>query len=190
MVTAIEDPEGKKIYVNREPYLTFGRTVARISRMGGLSFRQSLLEATGDLEAAEECHCRGYAMYRKGKVREALALFREALAHDPARALTRVDVGEILRQLGRPDEAMIHLRMALDVDRRRTGTSAQAYNIMGNTWVDMGRFNESLEEYNSCLSINPGFLPAYVNRGWAHYKIGNYEGAQKRPGKNLQTGPG
>ncbi len=189
VVTATEDPHRGRTYINREPYVTLGQTIARLSRQGGLLFRQSMDETTGDDHAAQECHRRGYSLYREGKIEEALSLFRQALAHDPSRALSRVNAGEILRQLNRPHEALIQLGLALDLDLRRSDVSAQAYNIRGNTLTDMQCYQESLEEYNSCLSISPEFVPALVNRGWAYQMIGDYSSARTDLEKALELEP-
>jgi tetratricopeptide (TPR) repeat protein len=135
-------------------------------------------EGTGDAKRAEELHQEGYAHYREGRRAEALESFRQALAHDPRRVLTRVDVGEILRQQGRGDEALVHLRMAIEMEGEPTRLSAQAYNIAGNVLSERGSFLESLEEYDSSIRIDPIFAPAYVNRGWALYKLERMEEAE------------
>ncbi len=175
-ITTVEKPDGYKIFITDEPWKTFSRMMAQVSRKTGV-FHGEMMKEKGEGDV-EEIHQRAYTLYHEGHIGEALKIFRHAVALDPERAVSRVDIGEILRQTGKPEEAMIHLRLALDMDQRKSHISAQAYNIMGNTLCDMGRFAESIEEYLSSISVAPLFVPPYINRGWAYFRLGEWEKAQ------------
>ncbi len=171
--------DGKKEFINEEPWVTFGKVVAYHSYRMGLFYEEMFKEVADEPEMFDKFHQKGVSLYRDGKKKEALECFRTALAYNPSSALSRVDVGEILRQMGKLDEAMVHLRLALEIDKRSSNISAQAYNILGNVWVDMGKIDESFEEYRSAESVDPNFAPLYVNRGWVYFKKGEYEKAKK-----------
>jgi len=183
-VTAIERADGSKVFLEDEPYKTFSRNMAEVSYRMGIFHREMMKEKFNEddeeLEADSELlHIKAYDFYHGGNPEKALELFRQTVALDPGRAISRVDIGEILRQKGKGDEAILHLRLALDIDRRKSKVSAQAYNIIGNTLCDKGRYEESLEEYLSSIDVDPDFVPPYINRGWAYYKLGEYDKAME-----------
>ncbi|MCE1247458.1 MAG: tetratricopeptide repeat protein [Firmicutes bacterium] len=186
LVTSVEN-DGHKIFLNEEPWLTIGRNTALLSVKTGLLHSELFEEnCPGD---AEELHNKAFKLYLDGQKEESLAFFRKALALDPKRALSRVDAGEILRQMGKYSEALVHLRLAIEIDMRRTEVSAQAYNIIGNTLFDLGKIEESLEEYTSSISIEPNFVPPYINRAWALLKLDRVVNAEKDLEKALQLEP-
>lgn len=186
-VTTIERVDGSKVFLKDEPWKSFCRMMAQVSfRMGVFHSEMMKEKAEGP---ADEIHKKAFDLYHSGKQEEALDLFRQAAALDPARALSRVDMGEILRQQGKGHEAILHLRLALDIDRRGSEASAQAYNIIGNTLCDMGRYEESLEEYLSSIDVSPEFVPPYINRGWAYFKLGHPEKAEADYKKALELEP-
>jgi signal peptidase I len=186
-ITTVEKSDGSKIFITDEPWKTFSRMMAEVSRKAGVFHSEMMKEKTED--DGEEIHKKAYSLYHEGKDAEALTLFRQAVALNPERALSRVDMGEILRQSGQYEEAILHLRLALDIDRRKSHISAQAYNILGNTLCNMGKFAESIEEYLSSISVDPLFVPPYINRGWAYFRLGEWEKAQADIEKALKMEP-
>lgn len=193
-VTTIERIDGTKIFLEDEPYETFSCMMAEVSYRMGIFHREMMKEKFNEddknVEAdAELLHINAYDLYHNGEQEKALDLFRQATALDPTRAISRVDIGEILRQKGEGDEAILHLRLALDIDRRNSKISAQAYNIIGNTFCDRGEYQESLEEYLSSIDVSPDFVPPYINRGWAYYKLGEYEKAMEDYNKAIEIEP-
>lgn len=186
-ITTVEKPGGNKIFITDEPWKIFSRMMAEVSRKAGVFHGEMMKEKAED--DGEEIHRKAYSLYYEGKSEEALELFRQAVALNPERALSRVDMGEILRQSGQYEEAILHLRLALDIDRRKSHISAQAYNILGNTLCNMGRFAESIEEYLSSISVDPLFVPPYINRGWAYFRLEEWEKAQADLKKALKMEP-
>ena len=187
-VTAIEKDDGTKVFITDEPWKTFSRMTAKTSYKNGVFHKEMMKEKAEG--SPEKIHKKAFDLYKKGKTFEALDLFREAVALDPGRALTRVDMGEILRQQGKYNEAVTHLRLALEIDRRESEVSAQAYNILGNTLSNMGRYRDALEEYISSIDVSPEFVPPYINRGWAYFKLGQTPKAEKDYKKALELEPG
>jgi signal peptidase I len=177
-VIAVEKADGTKIHINEEPWKTFGRMTAAVSWKAGLYHEEMMKEKSGNEEFVGDIHQKAYNLYMQGYPDVALEVFRQTLAHDPKRASSRIDVGEILRQEKEFERALIHLRLAIEIDNRKTEISAQAYNIIGNTLVDRGMISESLEEYNSAISVNPDYAPPYVNRGFAYYNLGDCNAAE------------
>ena len=48
----------------------------------------------------------------------------------------------------------------------------QAYNNLGLTFIDMGRVDRAMAEFDKALAVDPGFYEAYNNRGGALDKMG------------------
>jgi tetratricopeptide (TPR) repeat protein len=183
-VTSIEQNNNPRLFINEEPWITMGKNIAYLSLKTGLLHSELFLEkCPGD---AESLHNKAFKLYLEGKKDEALEHFRKALALNPCRALSRVDIGEILRQKGQYKEALVHLRLALETDRRKSDVSSQAYNITGNTLCDMGKVGDSIEEYSSSMEIHPEFVPPYINRAWAYIKMEKPEEARKDLVKALE----
>ena len=53
----------------------------------------------------------------------------------------------------------------------------------------MGRFEESLPDYNKALEIEPTLAKAYINRGIAYSQLGQYEKAIADYEKGLELDP-
>lgn len=191
VVTAIENRAREKIYLKEEPWKSIGKNIAKISYKTGLLFSEQMKETAAiiDNNNAENLHNKAFSLYKKGELEKALAIFRQAAALDPNRTMTRINMGEILRQQGRYDEAEIHLRTALEIDQRKTPLSAQAYNILGNTLCNKMLYQESLEEYNSGIDVDPAFTPLYINRSWAFMKLGSFEKAREDLEQALRQEP-
>ncbi|MEO1212502.1 MAG: tetratricopeptide repeat protein [Bacteroidota bacterium] len=54
-----------------------------------------------------------------------------------------------------------------------------AYGCRANYWIDQGKYEQALQDLDACLSKNPNFAEAYVNRGLLYASIEHYEEALK-----------
>jgi tetratricopeptide (TPR) repeat protein len=83
------------------------------------------------------------------------------------------ELGNILLQRGRVDEAMVHYQQALQIKP----DSAEASYHLGNALFQKGRADEAIAWYQQALQIKPGFAEASFNLGNALLQKGRVDDA-------------
>ena len=113
------------------------------------------LEAT-DVEGAE----RGY---------------RQALALEPAHGHAHLNLGAILCEAGRCDEAVVLYEKAIEL-----GVSLPLLHFNHAIALeDLGLFHQALASYDKALELDAQLLDAHYNAGFLLEKMGNAQGALK-----------
>jgi tetratricopeptide (TPR) repeat protein len=136
-----------------------------------------------------------------------VTFWMDIVAKSPQKARPRNNLGVKLKERGRIEEAIVHLREAL----RLKPDYAQAHNNLGNALSDQGEFDaainhlseavrllpyseqlhynlgnaykskgrldEAIEQYEKALSIQPDFTDAMNNLALAHVGKGEYDKA-------------
>lgn len=158
------------------------------------------LECTGDNSKAHDCL--GGALFKQGRIQEAMVHFQEAVRIDPANSSAWANLGGGLLGQGRTGEAMTHLREALRFDPGlvealnnlgngycRQGQSeramvcfqeairikpdyAEAHSNLGGVYASLGRFSEAVEQYRITLRLNPSYPETHNNLGNAFSRLG------------------
>ena len=101
-------------------------------------------------------------------------LYRSVLSRNPESWLAHDNLGVVLVQKGRPDEALGHYREAI----RLNPTYPEAYNNLGNALAKASRFAEAEEAYAGALRVRPSFAAAEYNWGYALNQEGRYAQAE------------
>jgi len=78
------------------------------------------------------------------------------------------DLGALLLQMGRLDEAIAHFRRALEI----SPNLIEAYNNLGMALMRSGRTEEALAEYNRALVLEPDDADTQIALGAALRQIG------------------
>jgi protein O-mannosyl-transferase len=104
-------------------------------------------------------HGLGRALVGLGRPDEAIAVFREALAHDFLTAGIHTDLGVALARAGRHDEAVAHFEMAASLNPR----SAAARNNLGGALVRQERLEEAVAQFEMAVRLDPSLVDAYYN---------------------------
>jgi tetratricopeptide (TPR) repeat protein len=150
---------------------------------------------------------RAKALQRQGDLVEAEAAYGRVLALEPDHAEALNNLGNVLRALKRPDEAVVRLRQALAArpehpailsnlglalgDLRRFAEAAECHrraiaidpklaaghNNLGLALKELGLIAEAQASYRSALALNPGFAEALNNLGNALRAEGRLEEA-------------
>ena len=102
-------------------------------------------------------------------------LYRSVLERNPASWLAHDNLGVVLAQRGRPDEALVHYREAI----RLNPAYPEAYNNLGNVLAKARRFGEAEEAYAGALRARASFAAAEYNWGYALNQEGRYAQAEQ-----------
>jgi tetratricopeptide (TPR) repeat protein len=109
---------------------------------------------------------------------EARAAYERALAADPALVDARINLGRLLQEAGRLDDAESQYRAVLD-----TGEHALAAYNLALVMEDLGRPADAIRAYGRALAADPELAEAHFNlariheqRGDSHAAIRHYNG--------------
>ena len=109
----------------------------------------------------------------QGRLDEAIALYRAALARDPNDALTYSNLGTALAASGQLDEAVVQYRRALEL----APNDADSHYNLGNALMAQGRTADAADRFREALRIEPGLPEAHLNLGNALAALGLIEEA-------------
>lgn len=101
----------------------------------------------------------GGLMFERGQLGLARAFFERGLAARPRSAVLHGNLGEVLRLMGRQDDALGHLRLALQIEPRL----AQAWNSIGLLAYDRAQYADAELAYREALRLRPQFAAALIN---------------------------
>ncbi len=121
----------------------------------------------------------------KGRVDEAAADARLALAAAPDDAEAHLTLGDALLRQGMPRDAFAEYDRAL---RIQPG-SAVAHNNLGNVLLQAGRIDEAVDHYRAALRSKPDFAKAHANLGDAYLRGGRVDDAIAEYGVALAEDP-
>jgi tetratricopeptide (TPR) repeat protein len=148
-----------------------------------LAFAQTTKQ---DIQAGEKSLMqKGNELMRIRKFDEAVEVFQQAVAAQPAAIEPRVMLGTAMINSGHPIEAIEEIKRAIQLD----STSAPAYLVMGNANLTMRRYNEAIEAFAQSVRINPDYLPAYLNLGIAYSETKHFEESVEANKQALRISP-
>ena len=108
-----------------------------------------------------------------------------ALALQPNLASAHNHLGNALRDLGQPDEAIVSYRRALAI----TPAAADAYNNLGNALRDGWRLHEAIASYRQVLQLAPDNARAHNNLGNALADLGQLAAAAASYRRSIEIDP-
>jgi tetratricopeptide (TPR) repeat protein len=109
-----------------------------------------------------------------GDYRDVEAFYRSILAGNPDSWMAHDNLGVVLVQKGKADEAVVHYREAI----RLNPSYPEAFNNYGNVLAKAGRWSEAEEAYAGALKARPTFAAAEYNWGYALNQAGQYARAE------------
>jgi len=145
--------------------------------------------------------------YALGQFKEAADAYKQAIKLDENNADAEYGLGLTMNKLGRTDEEILAYRRAVQIKpdhansleklglalfkQKRFAESATAfeslrtykpdaktYNALGESLIEAGKTDDSIEAFNNALGYNPDFEKARYNLGRAYIKQGNRDLAQ------------
>ncbi len=118
--------------------------------------------------------------------RDAETLWRDTLAKNPNAAMARVNLGHLLQQSGRVDEAMTQLAAALALEPDEW----DVHSNLANALAFQGRLDEAVVRYQEAIRLAPGQWLPYNNLGNALAALGRYPEARAAYEGALRLRPG
>ncbi len=115
-------------------------------------------------------HLFGVLQVQSRRVQSGVELIRRSLQVDPHQAGALMNLGNALRDLSRPTEALASFEAAL----RLNPHFAEAFYNRGNTLADLGRLEEACSSYEHALQIE-----SQMSGAW--YQLGNVLMRLNRP---------
>jgi len=126
-------------------------------------------------------------LYRQeGRIEDAVASFKKALAITPYDALIYNNLGVTYAQAGKHAEAAAAYQKATELNPGL----AEAYFNLGNLYMASGRPHDAVRAYKQSIETNPYLAEAYVNMGAVYANEGNYQEAIQSYRKALEIFPG
>lgn len=155
-----------------------------------LSRQADALASAGDAAGAEPLYARaleadptlagthnnhGNALRALGRLQEAAAAYRAAVAHGLHEGMAHYNLGSVLRQAERHGEADDAFRQSLAL----RPDHAEAWNNRGNLLRDLGRFGEAAMGYRRALALRPDWADAHDNLGAVLYLLHEQGGVEE-----------
>ena len=116
----------------------------------------------------------GVLTWRQGRAYESEeVLWRHTLEKNPSAWIAHNNLGNLLEDQDRTDEAMEHYRLALQYKP----DFADAHNNLGTLLVERGDIFEAIDHYRQALERRPGAAPFHFNLGKALVMLGKTDEA-------------
>jgi protein O-mannosyl-transferase len=116
---------------------------------------------------------------------DAETLYRATFRKNPASWMAHNNLGVLLADKGRTDEALTQYRKALELNP----DYAEAHNNLGLLLAKMGRTDEAMADYRKALEIKPDYGGAHFNLGLLLAKMGRTDEAMAQYLKALELNP-
>ena len=152
----------------------------------GRRYKEGHGRLAGDAAPAPDPVARALQLHQQGRIAEAQAIYREALAREPGHAVATHYLGMATWQLGDPVEGERLMRASL----ARDASIPDFHNNLGLLLRDTRRAEDAVSSYRRALEADPGWFEAYNNLGLALEDAGRLEEAAEAYRTALEREPG
>ena len=126
-----------------------------VASLGARAPRTPRVEAAPEDPQVGELYAQGFQAQRAGKQAEALAAYRAVLRRDPGHGETHARLGELARERGDDQSALLHSLQALRGDDRPEALLAAA-----DAYRKTGRPDDAIALYQDVIARDPGHVVA------------------------------
>ena len=116
------------------------------------------------------CSNLGLVLTRQGKLPQAIACFRQALAGKPDDPAILAHMGRCLSGMGRVEEAIIALGTSLSFH-----PEARTFQELGNVLIAAGRAADAIACFERAVELNPGLAESYFTLGNLRFAAGHWD---------------
>jgi Flp pilus assembly protein TadD/4-amino-4-deoxy-L-arabinose transferase-like glycosyltransferase len=127
----------------------------------------------------------GTELQAQGRLDEAIAFYRAALARDPKDAVTHSNLGTALAARGQLDEAIAQYQTALSL----APNDADSHYNLANALLAQGKIVDAVAQFRDALRIEPGLPEAHLNLGNALAELGETEEASDHYRRAIELRP-
>jgi len=160
------------------------RAAAKSGQATGNPLREAATKPMAP-EAAELLEV-GLKHHQAGRLAEAEACYRRALAAHPGHADAFHLLGIVAAQTGRAGLSAELIGQAIKLNKR----NPFYFSNLGNALLALKRFDEALASYGKALALKPDYADAFYNRGNALQELKRFDEALASYGKALEFQPG
>lgn len=140
------------------------------------------IERTSDEKFLLGCFInRGSAKEQKRDFKGAYEDFYRAYSYDTTDISVLNNLGTVLDNLGRQEEAIMYLKKAIALDSSFVGP----YVNIGFQYSQLGRYEEALVYFNKALELEKDEPLTLNNRGFTRYKLNDLSGALEDINKSI-----
>jgi Tfp pilus assembly protein PilF len=129
----------------------------------------------------------GVVQQREDDPRAAHDSYRRALEIKPDFTQGQINLGTLLGDVGRLDDAADLFRLALRTNPGQAGL--RAHNGLGAVLEKQGDLAGAMEHLEQALEIDPNFAEAHNNLGVVHARLGRLDAARAEYEKALEVSP-
>ncbi len=116
---------------------------------------------------------RGHAAAREGRLADAEAAYRQAVAADATSVRAHESLATLLARRGDAEGAIEHFGVAVRLEPE----NAQAHSDLGALLSELGRNDRALEHLARAVELEPGLAPAQVSLGNVQTRTGRFDEA-------------
>ncbi len=135
---------------------------------------------------AEACNNLALVLRSQGKLDQAVARFKQAIALRPDYAEAYSNLGDILCRQSKLDEATVQLEQAIAL----APGHAAAHNNLGNVLAIQEKFEQAIARFQRAIALDPGFAEAHNNLGSVLWKQEKVDEATVHVSRALALRPG
>jgi Tfp pilus assembly protein PilF len=123
--------------------------------------------------------------HEAGRLQEAERLYRQILAAVPALAQAHCNLGVVLQDFKRPEEAIFSYDRALALQP----DFVEALNSLGTAYHELGNLEAAVDCYRRVLKLRPDLVEAHNNLALLLLDIGSFQEAEIHVERALQLAP-
>jgi tetratricopeptide (TPR) repeat protein len=127
----------------------------------------------------------GLALFKKGKMEEAIDHYNQAIRITPDYSLPYNNRGNVYAKSGQYHHAIEDYNEAIRLKKNY----AEAYNNRGTSYDNLGQYQRAIEDYTETIRLKPDFAPVYINRGLAYANLGQYQRAIEDYKESIRLNP-
>ncbi len=136
--------------------------------------RRAAGSSAADHGAVSEMFAAAVVLHQQGRLNQAVAAYRRALAVAPSVAALHNNLGLALKGLGRLREAVAAFRQAITCDP----ALAEAHNGLGNSLADLGQHPAAVAALRQAIALRPDQAPAHNNLAIVLREMGRLDEAE------------
>ena len=129
---------------------------------------------------------RGNAAAREGRLAEAEAAYRQAVAADATNPRAHQSLATVLVRRGNPEAALEHFGVAVRLEPE----NARAHSDLGVLLGELGRNDRALENLGRALKLEPELVEARLSLGNVQARLGRFDDAEATYRRVLESDTG